>query len=165
MPSILFVCTANQIRSPFAAAYFQKLLQDNNPSEITSWQIESAGTWIKPGLPADSILRSLEKRWDLNLNHHLTRQVDENQLDSFDLVLVMEKGQLEALNYEFPQFSKKIMLLTVFYSVVYDIDDPRGQGINQYEKCLEDIAKVLSSTYNDISKEARQNYQDKGNVE
>jgi protein-tyrosine-phosphatase len=153
MPSILFVCTANQIRSPFAAAYFEKLLIENRVNDGT-WRIDSAGTWALPGLPVDMQLKSLEQRWGLDFSRHRTQQVDENKLDAYDLVLVMEKGQREALFYEFPQFSEKIMLLTNFSAPTFDINDPRGLGGKEYEKCLEEISRILSVTFGQIIKEA-----------
>ena len=154
MPSILFVCTANQIRSPFAAAYFKKLIIENNAHDNRSWRIDSAGTWAQPGLPADLQLRNFEQRWGLDFSRHKSRQVDESLLESFNLVLVMEKGQREALLYEFPQFSEKIMLLTDFSAPAYDIDDPRGFGEKQYVKCLEEISRILSVAFTEISREA-----------
>ena len=157
MPSILFVCTANQIRSPFAAAYFEKLLGEHKAADSDSWQIASAGTWAEPGLPADFQLRNIEQNWGLNFHSHRTRQVDKNLLDAFDLVLAMEKGQREALIYEFRRYAEKIKLITDFCGPAYDIDDPQGLGIQQYEKCLEEIARVLSSAFIKITEAAKQN--------
>ena len=155
MPSILFVCTANQIRSPFAAAYFEKLLGEHDAADQDAWRIASAGTWAEPGLPADFQLNSLGQHWGLNFHGHRTRQVDKNLLDAFDLVLAMEKGQREALIYEFPQYAEKINLITDFCGPAYDIDDPQGLGIQQYEKCLEEITRVLSSAFIKITEAAK----------
>ena len=41
MPSVLFVCTANQFRSPIAAALFSRKLQDERVSQ--GWSVGSAG--------------------------------------------------------------------------------------------------------------------------
>ena len=147
MPSILFICTANQIRSPFAAAYFEKLLSEHEAPRRDSWRIASAGTWAEPGLPVDFHLRNFEQKWGLNFSSHKTQQVDHDLLDSYGLVLAMEKGQREALIYEFPKYAEKIKLLTDFCGPAYDIDDPQGLGFQQYEKCLEEIAKVLSTAF------------------
>lgn len=157
MPSILFICTANQIRSPFAAAYFEKLLGEHKAADKDSWQVASAGTWADPGLPADFQLKNFAQNWGLNFHSHRTRQVEKNLLDSQDLVLAMEKGQREALIYEFPQNAEKIKLLTDFCGPAYDIDDPQGLGIQQYEKCLEEIARVLSSAFIEITRAATNN--------
>jgi len=49
MPSILFVCTANVIRSPFACAAFKKKLFDEG-FDMKNWKVDSAGTWTVPNL-------------------------------------------------------------------------------------------------------------------
>ena len=64
MTSILFLCTANQIRSPFAAAYFKQLLQHTS---YNNWLVDSAGTWATPGLPVGSSLRQLSSNWATKL--------------------------------------------------------------------------------------------------
>ena len=43
IPAILFVCTANQVRSPIAAAIFNQI-------QPVRFKAESAGTWTKSGL-------------------------------------------------------------------------------------------------------------------
>ncbi|MGB9521787.1 MAG: low molecular weight phosphatase family protein, partial [Anaerolineales bacterium] len=47
MPSVLFVCTANQCRSPLAQGLFQLALN----GQLSGWRIDSAGTWAVNGLP------------------------------------------------------------------------------------------------------------------
>ncbi|MEW6650169.1 MAG: hypothetical protein AB1453_08265, partial [Chloroflexota bacterium] len=50
-PSVLFVCAANRIRSPLAAALFRALLAKQG-LPLKSWRIETAGTWAQDHLPA-----------------------------------------------------------------------------------------------------------------
>ena len=54
MPTVLFVCTGNLHRSPLAAAFLRRLLQE---SKLAGWQVESAGTWTvsEKRLPAEAI--------------------------------------------------------------------------------------------------------------
>ena len=146
MPSLLFVCTANRIRSPFAAAYFNKLLNEGNQAN-PNWKIESAGTWAKPDQPVDPVVLELASVWNLNFGDHKTKQVNANLLTEFDLILVMEKGQKEALHYEFPQFAHKIFLLTEICAPPYDFPDPQGCQSAKMEKCLNEIANFLESNY------------------
>jgi protein-tyrosine-phosphatase len=47
-PSVLFVCTANMIRSPIAAALFRSRLANKRP-DWQEWRIDSAGTWALDG--------------------------------------------------------------------------------------------------------------------
>jgi protein-tyrosine-phosphatase len=123
MPSLLFVCTANLYRSPLAAASFSRKLRSNGQAE--RWTVESAGTWATPGQHVPSDLLIAAKSMDIDLQAHVTRQVDEALLARFDLVLVMERGHREALRIEFPSFQGKIHLLSeVADGLEYDIADP-----------------------------------------
>lgn len=153
MPSILFVCTANRIRSPFAAAYFIKLLTEGSQAN-PKWKIESAGTWAKPDHPVDPVVLELAPAWNLNFGDHKTKQVNDHLLKEFDLILVMEKGQKEALHYEFPKFAHKIFLLTEICAPPYDFPDPQGFQSAQMQKCLNEIASFLESNYIQICEKA-----------
>lgn len=153
MPSLLFLCTANQIRSPFAAAYFQKLLEKEKQTN-GNWTVDSAGTWAMPEMKADPSLKKLGPMWDLNFNNHKTKRIEQHMLTNFDLILVMEKGQKEALHYEFPQFANKIYMLTEICSTPYDFPDPQGLGIDEIEKCLKEIANFLEGNFKQIYKKA-----------
>jgi protein-tyrosine phosphatase len=138
MPSILFVCTANQFRSPLAAALLIKLIGTDNCTD--GWRVESAGTWTKPGLPASSLAVRVAQRLDLpGLKAHLTRQVNRELLDQYDLILMMERGQLEAIASEFKTVSSRTMLLSeIIDGLPYDIPDPVG-----FENAPEEVASEL----------------------
>lgn len=123
MPSLLFVCTANHLRSPIAAAKFKaKLLQDEYR---TGWVVESAGTWTVPGSSVLPLAEKLAQHHGLSLNGHKTCLVSRAQLARFDLILVMERGQKEALLAEFPSVGHHVFMLSeVVDGAQYDIPDP-----------------------------------------
>lgn len=138
MPSVLFVCTANQVRSPIAAACFLKALETERAAE--SWIIESAGTWTKNGLPAAKITLQAARQLKIHgLHGHRTRQINQDLLSKFDLIIVMEKGHKEAISIEFPSVRKQLYLLSeVVDDAVYDIPDPQGQEVS-----ASDVAQAL----------------------
>jgi len=133
MPSVLFVCTANQFRSPLAAAYLLK----NIPHEANAakWTIESAGTWAKADLPVPKMTLQVAHQLGLDgLDRHRTRQIDQDLLNHFDLIIVMEAGQKEALSTEFPAVRNRLYLLSeIVDGAVYDISDPARPGVNPDE--------------------------------
>ncbi len=137
MPSVLFVCTANQFRSPLAAACFINCLDQENADDI--WRVESAGTWTMPGLPAAPLALKVAERLGLpGLNAHRTRPVDQTLLDQFDLILVMESGHLEAITVEFPSVCGRLNLLSeVADGVPYSILDPADQSSDPQEVASE----------------------------
>jgi protein-tyrosine phosphatase len=138
MPSILFVCTANQFRSPLAAALLRKLLETDKSTE--EWRVESAGTWTRPGLPASPAAVKIAEHLGLpGLNTHRTRQVSSELLCQYDLILVMEQGQREALASEFPSAIGRTRLLTeAVDGLPSDIPDPVG-----LKNDLEDVASEM----------------------
>ena len=123
MPSVLFVCTANQYRSPLAAACFHFELEARG--QLRDWTVESAGTWAQPGLPAAVQAREAAVKLGISLDGHVTRQVSAELVQGFDLVLLMEAGQVEAMNAEFPSTARKMFLLSEMVAGVgYNIPDP-----------------------------------------
>src|SRR5512139_172481 len=100
MPSVLFVCTANQFRSPLAAACFQREL--DRASQASGWHVDSAGTWVVSGVPlSPAVLRTL-RLLGVDLSAHRPQTVTADLLREQDLVLVMESGHRESLLIDFP---------------------------------------------------------------
>ncbi len=146
MPSVLFVCTANQFRSPLAAACFNQIL--DQAGQLPSWCVESAGTWTIPDLPATSQAIRIADHLDLpGLAAHRTRQVDQELLDRFDLILVMEIGHLEALASEFPSACDRLNLLSeVADGSPYSILDPFDQNTDPEEVAAELVALIQNGS-------------------
>jgi protein-tyrosine phosphatase len=125
MPSILFVCTANRFRSPLAAAMLRKSLEELGIAE--AWTIASAGTWGIPGEPAIPEVVVPAGRFGIQLSDHRSRRVSEGLLSTYDLILVMQAGQKEALLSEFPPLKERVYLLSeVVERRTYDIPDALG---------------------------------------
>ncbi|MFZ5919683.1 MAG: low molecular weight phosphotyrosine protein phosphatase [Chloroflexota bacterium] len=124
MPSVLFVCTANQFRSPLAAGLLLQQFELSRPEG--DWRVESAGTWTPPGIPATQfVVRAARELGLRGLENHRTRQVDFDLLSGFDLCIVMEAGHKEALENEFPSMQDRIHLLAaIVEGIPYDIPDP-----------------------------------------
>jgi protein-tyrosine-phosphatase len=140
MPSVLFVCTANQFRSPLAAALLARQIQQDHLGG--DWRVESAGTWTGPGFPATPYVLYAARDFGLDgLENHRTRQVDLELLSRFDLCIVMESGHKEALESEFPALRGRFHLLsTIVEGVPYDIPDPAKPGVDSGE-----VARELQS--------------------
>jgi len=75
-----------------------------------------------PPVP-DAILEA--KQLGLDIRGHQSRVVTADMLREADLILVMERGQKEALQIEFPAYRQKVALLTeVAEENPHDIADP-----------------------------------------
>jgi protein-tyrosine-phosphatase len=140
MPSILYVCTANQCRSPIAMALMRKQLQQLGLGE--DWQVESAGTWAIDGFPATNYAIQVMEERGLLLKDHRSRKVTAEMLAGMDLVLTMEKNHAEALRNEFPEQDEKVYVLSEMVGEHWDLVDPIGGSLEDYQTA----AKLLDDT-------------------
>lgn len=148
MPAVLFVCTANQCRSPLAAAFFQQQLQQ---AGLKDWQVESAGTWAQPNKPAPGPLVQAAQAVGIDLRHHRSRPIDQLiLLHCFDLILTMEHGQREALCVEYPTLRNRIHLLSAMAGPPYNVSDPIGGGQSQYDQSVREITRLLQVGFTKI---------------
>lgn len=146
MPSMIFVCTANQIRSPFASAVFQKILCEKG-YPLNEWSVESAGTWVTPNLPVENRMLTIAAELQIEVSAHQKVQINEALVRDLDLIIVMEKGQTEAICYEFPKYEYKVFLLTEFGGPSYSIPDPNGMSFKNYRKVLVDLASIIAENF------------------
>jgi protein-tyrosine phosphatase len=153
MISILFVCTANQFRSPLAAALFASEVNKHNSNlEIN---ISSAGIWAYSNKPARAEAIALGKQFGLDLHNHRSREVSESILTENDLILVMDSGQKEALIQEFSAHSFHVFLLSEaagFYP--FDVPNPYSMHIDP-KFVAADICKIVSLGFDEILKLAQ----------
>jgi protein-tyrosine phosphatase len=148
VPSILFVCTANQIRSPLAENIFRKLLFDKGLFD--QWRVESAGTWAVPGLPAQTKAIQVGQEISIDLSQHRSKGVDEALIDSFDIVLAMEDRHVEALRFEFPAKQRRIFLLSEMTGKNLNVPDPIFGNLDQFRFVANLIDELLVSGFDRI---------------
>lgn len=85
----------------------------------------SAGTWAEDGLPPFPSAAWMMEKLGLDLSAHYSRSISRELIAQYQLVLVMEKNQKEALQNEFPESSHKVFMLTEVYDgFAVDIPDP-----------------------------------------
>jgi protein-tyrosine phosphatase len=148
VPLILFVCTGNQIRSPIAAAIFERHLAESGMKD--SLRVESAGTWTVPGR-FDSRARLAARRMGLEIDDHRSRSIERDILLEAKLVIVMEQGHKEALEIEYPQVRGNIELLSQLAGEQpYNIPDPSGSDIDNYIEIGEELLRLVNSAFDSI---------------
>lgn len=143
--SVLFICTANQCRSPMAAALLKSLVAQYG--EADRWRIQSAGTWAEPGRPATQLAQAVLRRRNLDLSDHRSRPLDAALLAEASIVLVMTRHHQESIQIEFPEVSGKVHLLSQLIDRNFDIEDPYGGNLDDYELCVADLQSILIKGY------------------
>ncbi|ELR63781.1 Low molecular weight protein-tyrosine-phosphatase Wzb [Photobacterium marinum] len=121
---ILIVCVGNICRSPSGEYLLKKLL----PSK----HIASAGVGALVGKPADSIATEVAAANSVSLEGHVAQQLTSDLCREYDLILVMEKGHIEAVTKIAPEVRGKTMLFGQWIGQK-DIPDPYRQSREAFE--------------------------------
>ena len=154
MPSILFVCSANRFRSPLAAAIFSYFLTSTKTTG--NWNVSSAGSWAEPDLPP--VIEALDdaKKWGLDISNHRSRPVSAVILSHNNLILVMEAGQKEALQIEFPQYMEKVHLLSdIGEDTPYDVPDPFTSKSVTHQEIANELFELIKRGFSSICRLAQ----------
>lgn len=149
MPAILFVCTANQFRSPIAAASFSQKLSSSNMHD--AWQVASAGTWAVTGLPANPNAIRAALDLGLDITNHQTQEINSEMVTEYDLIVVMEKNHKESLELDFPQSIGKIVLLGQVSNIPNDeIPDPAREAFANSDQIATVINTSIKRTFSKL---------------
>jgi protein-tyrosine-phosphatase len=143
MRSVLFVCTANICRSPMAMGLFYAQVM---PSAC-DWRIASVGTFAAPGYPAAHNTLVLLKYKGIDLSGHRSAQITWEIMSDYNLILTMERGQKEALQVAFPDQAKKVYLMAEMIGENWEIADPVGGALVEFEETSREIEHILTTGY------------------
>ncbi len=150
---VLVVCTGNTCRSPLAAGL---LCRDLGPDGARV-QVESAGTAAWEGQPATEHSITLAEREGVGLRSHRSRRVTPALVRAADLILVMERGHLAAVQMlgadperthvlsEWPPPGEPSLL----------VSDPYGASIEAYEECWRRIQRHVQRVIPQIREASR----------
>ncbi len=156
---ILFVCTANIARSPYAECRARQMLGD---APII---VASAGVRARPGNEMDAHMAAeLESRGGGGCEH-VSQRVDEHLIAEADLVLAFEfrhhmdllerfgehagkiagfgqfAAALRQLSDDFwgPDYMDEVFATLPTASMTFDVDDPFGRGPKAAVRCADEI--------------------------
>jgi len=139
--SVLFVCTANQCRSPMAEAIFKKYISKMEPEE--TWVVESAGTWTQAGYPATQYGVKAMLEMGLDTSKHKSQPITGTLLERFLLILTMESGHKEAIQVEFPDIANRVYLLSEMSGEFTPVLDPIGGTYQEYLNTAKEIDTLI----------------------
>jgi len=148
--TFLFVCTGNTCRSPMAAAVFRKLLatrlqcsEDDLPAH--GYRVESAGLAAAPGAPAAPEAVELVESRGGRLSRHQSQPLSSKLLAQADYVFTMTNSHRATILQHHPDLDARVRTLADDGS---DVVDPIGQGMDEYQRCLEQISQQLQRILN-----------------
>lgn len=145
---ILFVCMGNICRSPAAEGIFRSLVEDAGLEEVI--EIDSAGTHgYHVGEAPDSRMQRAAALRGYDLSSLRARKVAAADMAYFDLILAMDRTNLDALHHLCPrEYQDRLKLFMQYAQHVADqeVPDPYyglGHGFSQVLDMLEDAAQGL----------------------
>ena len=149
--NILFVCTGNTCRSPFAQAIFTKLARKRGLNCLSA---DSAGLTALPGDPATLLAQQVAAEHGADLAAHTAKPVSKELISGSDLIFVMEKSQEGAIIKNFPDSKGRVRLLRHygrFGSTQRGIADPYGLQYEAYRFCFLDIEDAVTGLVDFLS--------------
>jgi protein-tyrosine-phosphatase len=147
--SVLFVCTANQCRSPMAEVLFRDLVSTLDLD--SDWCVASAGCWARPNNAATQTAVAVIQDRGIDLSEHLSQPVTEALLDSFNLILCMEEDHKRFIQRNFSSAREKTFLLYEMIGKEEEIWDPIGMSQNAYENTANEMLGIMSEGFEKIS--------------
>lgn len=148
--NILFVCHGNICRSSAAEYIMKDLVSKDGLSDY--FHIESKGTSSEEeGNGMYPPMKRLLDSNGINSSFHRARQISYKDYDNFDLILGMDRYNINNLNRIFDDKQSKIKLLPK-YAGLNEIDDP--WYTRDFDKAYQEIE--LSCTK--LLKEIKENY-------
>jgi protein-tyrosine phosphatase len=136
--TVLVMCTANRVRSPFAAAVLSRAVPQ---IQVSSRGVIDGGS----GCPGESI--DAAAPYGIDLAPHVARKVTPAELLHADLLVTMEVRMAHELVTKYPALSDKVAPLRLFHperSRVADIDDPYLLPPSEYVEAYALIARCCT---------------------
>ena len=142
---ILFVCLGNICRSPTAEIVFRQIAAREAPDLVI--EIDSAGTaGYHIGNPPDQRTRAAALRRGYDMSALRARIVVPDDFGRFDLILAMDRENLQVLNRRAPPAARdRIRLFLEFApeATVTEVPDPYYGDANGFEEVL-DLVEMAS---------------------
>lgn len=137
---ILVVCVGNICRSPTAERVLQKLL----PNKV----VASAGIAVEKsqltGKPADAMAIQVAAEHGIDVDNHQSQQLTSALCGQYDLILVMEKGHINALTNIAPEARGKTMLFGQWIGQK-EIPDPYRQSKEAFDHAYQLIEQAAQA--------------------
>lgn len=148
MIKVLFICLGNICRSPMAEFIMKDMiekrkLKDKIYVESRATSTEAVGSSIYP------LAKSKLNENNISCDGHISTQISRNDIDEFDMIVAMDKSNIENLDRMFNGYGKeKISLMLEHAGEDRDVKDP--WYTRNFDKAYEDIVKGCEGILREI---------------
>lgn len=139
---ILFICGTNRRRSPMAAAYFQRRVQELGLKEVS---VESAGLRTRRQEKVDRGAVDALAKVGLEPLQLGVRQLTPKQANSASLIVCMTSDQLDSIVKDITTVAKKVRTLLSIVGSDQQVFDPRENDVGGHARCLEQMQPALDA--------------------
>lgn len=154
---ILFVCTANICRSPFAEHLARKLALERGITDVT---FSSAGVLATDGAVCTPTSLQAGKKWGLEMGSHLANGITDASLEAADLVVVMEEEQGRSVRDLYPDWPRSRIQNLASYATgprrPTSIPDPHRAGLWAHESSYRLMEQCIGRLLDGIVEARRQ---------
>jgi len=154
---ILFVCLGNICRSPTAEVVFREIVAREAPD--LQIEIDSAGTAAyHAGAPPDSRTRQAALRRGYDMSALRARVIEPQDFAHFDLILAMDRQNLETLQRRAPADVRSRIRLFLEFAPDADsaeVPDPYYGGANGFEEVLDLVEAAAHGLLQHVRAEGR----------
>ncbi len=131
--SILFVCLGNICRSPLAEGIFRQVAIEHGMADRIHTDSAGTGGW-HVGSPPDSRSVEVAARYGIDISGQRCRKIRQEDFDSFDLILGMDRSNIDNLNAIAPRDTRNINLfLNYAQGVSVEVPDPYYGGPDGFD--------------------------------
>lgn len=136
---ILFVCSGNICRSPFAAIYAQKIL----PRVFT---VKSCGFHQQKDRPSPNQAVASASSFEIDLSKHASVKITDFLVDNSDIVFVFEEKNYDRFCEEFPNDIEKVYFVGDLKARGdYEIEDPYGGDDERFTSIYQEICDSIDN--------------------
>lgn len=137
---IVFICTGNTCRSPMAASYLKKLIEDAKPDRDID--VRSAGVMTIAGLLASPEAIQVMENHGVDLRRHRSAQLTPELIRKADIILAMSPFHMQtALRMSDDARDKTFLLKEYTRSDLKNVQiaDPMGCTLEVFKKTFKEI--------------------------
>ena len=135
--NIYFVCTGNTCRSPMAEAILKN-------KKLPNVNVKSAGIYALEGGEMSENARAVLREENIQ-HHHVSTQINAQDIEWADLVLTMTIAHKEMVQRTFAEAKAKTYTLKEYVTPYssQDVFDPFGGDLHMYKQTFQELKRLI----------------------